>query len=316
MKIKTIICCLLCLFVVMAVTDSADAKKRKTDYTKHPGYIEMPDFGNGDEAKIEVNLNENMIKLVAKFLKGEDPELYDMLINLKLVRVEVYELSAAVRRKFASQSSRAVEVLDDNDWERIVRVREDDQQAYVYIKPSDDYEWIQGIVVLAMEDDEAVFVNIVGDIKPEDISRIGEHFDRAVHVSLDNETNFLDLTFLDLIENLLQGDGALTTAGVVFPLNLVAFERDITGFVIIQSHEEAVTGLRYTRQPRNLRGSRRSNALETFFPVVHDSPYVTSVNTGYDGLADLAGTALYENGGNRAASFFQSSFHDYALPPD
>ena len=98
------------------------------------------------------------------------------MINLKLVRVEVYELTPEIQQKFSSESSKTIKVLDDKDWERIVRVRKDDEQAYVYIKPSEDYEWIQGIVVLAMEDDEAVFVNIVGDIKPEDISRLGGHF--------------------------------------------------------------------------------------------------------------------------------------------
>jgi hypothetical protein len=162
----------------MALVTTADAKKKKTDYTKHPGYIEfqaMEFFGSSD-VKIEVNLNENMIKLVAKFLKGEDPELYDMMINLKLVRVEVYDLTREIADKFSTESSKTVKVLDDRDWERIVRVREDDERAYVYVKPSEDYEWIQGIVVLAMEDDEAVFVNIVGDIKPEDISRLGDHF--------------------------------------------------------------------------------------------------------------------------------------------
>jgi hypothetical protein len=117
-----------------------------------------------------------MIKLIAEFIKKEDPELYEMLIGLKLVRVEVYERSRALEEKWLKESSKAVKELDDRQWERIVRVRERDEQVYVYVKPSENYDWIQGVVVLGMEDDEAVFVNIVGDIKPEDISRIGNHW--------------------------------------------------------------------------------------------------------------------------------------------
>jgi hypothetical protein len=165
--------------MVFAAVTTADAKKKKTDYTKHPGYIDFAasEFFGVDYAKIEVNLNENMIKLVIQFLPDEERELKDMLAGLKLVRVEVYERKRGFDERFETELAKAAKELDEKDWERIVRVRERDEQAYVYVKPSDNYEWIRGVVVLAMEDDEAVFVNIVGDIKPEDISRIGDHFD-------------------------------------------------------------------------------------------------------------------------------------------
>ena len=178
MKIRNIVFCVLCAFLVLAVVSSADARK-KTDVTKHPGYVnfEPMDFFGAEYAKIEINLNANMIKLVAEFIKKEDPDLYETLTGLMLVRVEVYERSREIERKFDTESSKAVKELEDNDWERIVLVRERDEKAFVYIKPSDNYDWIQGIVVLAMEEDEAVFVNIVGDIKPESIHRLGDHFD-------------------------------------------------------------------------------------------------------------------------------------------
>jgi hypothetical protein len=177
MKTRTIITCVLCAILVLAVATTADAKKKKTDYTKHPGYVSFEALDQfASEAKIEVNLNHNMIKLISGFLRKEDPELYDMMINLQLVRIQVFKRTSLIEETFMAQSSKTAKVLDDKDWERIVRVSEDDEEIYVYIKPSEDYEWIQGIVVLALEDDEAIFVNIVGDIKPEDVSRIGTHF--------------------------------------------------------------------------------------------------------------------------------------------
>ena len=39
MRIRTIITSVLCVFLVLAVSTAADAKKKKTDYTKHPGYV-------------------------------------------------------------------------------------------------------------------------------------------------------------------------------------------------------------------------------------------------------------------------------------
>jgi hypothetical protein len=180
MRFKIIILCVLLTFAVSATTAVAKDRKKTSDYTKHPGYVDfdaLEIFGDV-EPKIEVYLREQMLALVAKFLENEDPELYDLLMKLKLVRVQVFDIDHDMAGKFENQSAKTVKVLDKEGWERVVRVREDDESVFVYIKPSENYEWIQGVVVLAMEDyEEAVFVNIVGDIKPEDVHRLGEHFD-------------------------------------------------------------------------------------------------------------------------------------------
>jgi hypothetical protein len=180
MRFKIIILCVLLTFAVSATTAVAKDRKKTSDYTKHPGYVDfdaLEIFGDV-EPKIEVYVREQMLALVAKFLENEDPELYDLLMKLKLVRVQVFDIDHDMAGKFENQSAKTVKVLDKEGWERVVRVREDDESVFVYIKPSENYEWIQGVVVLAMEDyEEAVFVNIVGDIKPEDVHRLGEHFD-------------------------------------------------------------------------------------------------------------------------------------------
>jgi hypothetical protein len=67
--------------------------------------------------------------------------------------------------------------LDKKGWERIVRVREDDSNVDIYLLPSESYESILGIVVMVAEDEEAIFVNIVGEINPDDVARLGDHFD-------------------------------------------------------------------------------------------------------------------------------------------
>jgi hypothetical protein len=177
MRVRNIITSVLCLFLVAAVSTAAVAKKSKTDYTRHPGYVDFQSLDAfSKEAKIEVNLNHNMIKLISGFLKEEDPDLYDMMINLQLVRIQVFARTSRIEETFTALAAETAELLDNKDWECIVRVSEDNDKIYVYVKPDEDYEWIHGVVVLALEDEEAVFVNIVGDIKPEDVGRIGNHF--------------------------------------------------------------------------------------------------------------------------------------------
>ncbi len=157
----------------------ATAQKKNVDITKHPGYVDFRALADlEDEAKIEVNLREPMLKLAIKFLENEDPELADALSELKLIRVHVYDLNPKLTDKILKFQSDTAKKLNSAGWERIVKIRDGDESVMVYLRPDDDYEMIQGIVVMVISaDDEAVFVNVVGNIKPEDIHRLGKHFD-------------------------------------------------------------------------------------------------------------------------------------------
>lgn len=176
MKTKVFLICAMILFgfAAGAAGDTDD------EYKKLPGYVSFESlkvFGDR-EAKIEVYLKTPMLELVSKFVKSDDPELYAMLSKLKLVRVQVFDVDYDLSRKFAEESSKTVKELDKKGWEQIVRVNEDEERVYIYVKPSKEYESVQGIVVLVVgDDDEAVFINIVGDIHPDDIARLGEHFE-------------------------------------------------------------------------------------------------------------------------------------------
>jgi hypothetical protein len=178
MRARITLLCVL-LTVTVAATAVARDKNKAPDYTKHPGYVDfnaLEIFGDQD-ATIEVYLKQPMLNLLRKFFKDEDPELYDVFGRLQLVRIQVFDVTQEVADRFDAESAKTVKILDKAGWERVVRVNHEDQRVFVYLKPSDEYEFIQGVVVIAMEDlDEAVFVNIVGDIRPDDISRLGGHF--------------------------------------------------------------------------------------------------------------------------------------------
>jgi hypothetical protein len=118
-----------------------------------------------------------MLKLVSEFVKHEDPDLFEVLGKLTLIRVQVFKAGAEATKKFIAESSKTLKALNKKGWEQVVRTNENDEQVHVYLKPSDNYDFIQGILVTAVEkDDEAVFVNIAGDIHPDDIGRLSSYF--------------------------------------------------------------------------------------------------------------------------------------------
>lgn len=144
--------------------------------TQPPGQIDFGKFsapGAGGEF-VEVNLSSSLISLAAKFIEKEEPEVARLLNTVQLVRVNVIGLNDENRSDLEKRAQKIRKELDTKGWERVVTAREHDQDVGVYVK-THGKETVQGIVVMVMEGNkEAVFVNIVGDIKPEQLALLGD----------------------------------------------------------------------------------------------------------------------------------------------
>ncbi|HEY0945111.1 MAG TPA: DUF4252 domain-containing protein [Opitutaceae bacterium] len=146
--------------------------------TPEPGYVDFGKFSpSADGQFVEVNLQNGLLKFAATLAGTQEPEVAELLRNLKHVRVNVVGLDDANRRETTEHVARIRRELTNQGWTQIVTVKGGEKKAEdvaIYTKQNPD-DSIAGIVITVIDNGrEAVLVNIVGDIKPEQIATIAE----------------------------------------------------------------------------------------------------------------------------------------------
>jgi len=141
-----------------------------------PGQVDFGTFappGGGGEF-VEVNLSSGLISMAAQFVEKQEPEVAQLLKGIQSVHVNVIGLTDANRSELEGRAEKIRKQLDGNGWERVVSVQQQAQNVGVYLKTLNK-DTVQGVVVMVMDGNkQAVFVNIVGDIKPEKLAELGE----------------------------------------------------------------------------------------------------------------------------------------------
>ena len=122
---------------------------------------------------VEINLNQALLAMVTAFSNGQDPELSKMLNKIEEVNVRVYNLN-----KSPDKAVQALQSLDKtlrtNQWQPIVTVNEENEKVSILARTSQGI--MDGIVVMVVPLEqvggEAVFINIVGEIDPAQLSKV------------------------------------------------------------------------------------------------------------------------------------------------
>lgn len=177
--IKKIATACLTALIALPVMAQEDALK---DF---PGYV---DFGALSsvfgEPTVQISVGESLLGLVGSLSASEDPEAAELFKRLNGVRVNVFETDGMadgaidlVKDVSSSLSSRG--------WESVVTVNSDDEQVRIFMMIIDGQ--VEGITVMAVEETEAVFVNVIGSINPEELGKVMENFDIDINGNGDNE---------------------------------------------------------------------------------------------------------------------------------
>jgi len=147
-----------------------------------PGQV---DFGNftppsaGGEF-VEVNVTGTLISLASRLVEKSEPEVAKLLNGLQMVKVNVIGLDDTNRSDLQKRAEKICQELGHKGWERLVVARKQDQDVSVFLK-THNKDTVQGLAVIVLDGNkQAVFINVVGDIKPEQLALLGErlHIDQ------------------------------------------------------------------------------------------------------------------------------------------
>lgn len=145
--------------------------------TDHPGYFPIEDLGifPPESLNLEINLTGPMIKFIALATNEEEPELSQLVEELESIRVRGADLEKTDTEVVRSGILAAAEKLKESGWTSMVRIRDTDEEVYIYFKEKDGE--MMGLTVLTLEDDEGMLINLVGKIDPEGLGRLASGLD-------------------------------------------------------------------------------------------------------------------------------------------
>ena len=168
---------LFCTLVALPVMAQEDELKNLA------GYVDFGDLSaTYGEPKITINLGGTMLNFVGMMSSSESPETSEMISKLKGIRVQIYSLedNSGVARDQFSETRNS---LKSSGWEPIVQVNEDDEQVLVYMKAINGN--MEGMTVMVVDDEEAVFVNVIGQLNPAELAQVMDKFDVDVDLDMD-----------------------------------------------------------------------------------------------------------------------------------
>jgi hypothetical protein len=140
-----------------------------------PGLVDFGKFSKPTNGElVEINLSSDTIAMALQVAGKGQPDLADVLGGLHSIRVNVVGLDDQNRDEMTARMRALRGELDKLGWQPIVSVQEKRQEVGIYLK-SRGREAVEGVVVMVLDGrKEAVFINVVGDLKLEKIAALGE----------------------------------------------------------------------------------------------------------------------------------------------
>ncbi len=164
--------------VILAILSSGAGVAAEEALESHPGYFSLDELGivDPDRSSVDINLQGAMLRLVGAAVLQEEPALAQLVSQMKAMRVLVAPVDGLDPEKTEAAIAGGVTKLEGKGWQRVVRVKEDDEQVHVYLKEAAGE--IEGLTLFVFDpSDELTLINIAGRIDVELLGALSQAFD-------------------------------------------------------------------------------------------------------------------------------------------
>lgn len=128
------------------------------------GYADLDSLGMFDTDRVvSISIGPSLLRFAARYM-DDDPQTRALLRSLEGVRVKVYEVTGDASDISARMERMSERLLSDH-WQAVMLVHEQGELTQMLMKTEQDR--ISGLVVMSLEAEEAVLINVMGDLRPE-----------------------------------------------------------------------------------------------------------------------------------------------------
>jgi hypothetical protein len=134
------------------------------------GFANLDSLGVRDADQVmTLSIGPALLHFAASHI-DDDPEVRALLKGLDGVRIRIYEIDGDAAR-VASRISTMSKRLQDDGWESVLSVRGGTEVTHMLLRVVD--ERVCGMTVLVSDgDSEAVVINLMGEIRPEQFGKV------------------------------------------------------------------------------------------------------------------------------------------------
>lgn len=139
---------------------------------EHPGYFPIDElqFLSPDDLSVEINLRGAMLRLIGKVAADDDPEFAQVMNSLEAIRVQIAPTDRLQVDAIRKGLDAGVAMLENMGWYRMILTRDEGEEVHIYGR--EDEGALQGLTVLAIEDEEVIVLNLVGRIDPDQLGSL------------------------------------------------------------------------------------------------------------------------------------------------
>ena len=143
-----------------------------------PGYVDVTAIAilNADDLEMHVSVKGPLLQLVANASRGDDPEFAEALAALAGIEVRVYTIAEQRRSTIREGLAQLSKKLTAAGWSTAITVQVNRDHGYAMLRLVEGRPL--GLAAFYLTDDnQAIFVNIVGHIDTATIGRLARKYD-------------------------------------------------------------------------------------------------------------------------------------------